>query len=187
MTKSLLDNSIFETKPNNYAVSNMIRDIWGEEPIYFDRFINALTDLPVKQYMILCNIYNLPFDFSETDIDIQKQNEAIQAFKEQNETFHFLVSTEINYLSEKLKSATELKNKILESNNFCIDWEIKFSATNLSARIKNALFHKGIYTINDLVNYGLEKKKILLIRNIGKDSIAELEEFLKKFALEIKE
>ena len=54
----------------------------------------------------------------------------------------------------------------------------------LPNRVKNCLRCEGIYTLNDLLEYS--KTKVAKIPNMGKQSMQELEEYLAKHKLELK-
>ena len=75
------------------------------------------------------------------------------------------------YLNEEIEIPSDLSEQLIE--------ELPFSI-----RAKNILKRENIITLEDLVNTTMEQ--LIQIKNIGKKSIKEIEEFLNKYNLRLK-
>ncbi|MCD6408079.1 DNA-directed RNA polymerase subunit alpha [bacterium] len=84
---------------------------------------------------------------------------------------HFTLIGENQIIGEKVKEAKEEEKKEP-------DLEIPISELKLSTRVCNALSSRNIKTLKDLLN--TPKEKFEEIKNLGKKSIEEIEEALKK-------
>ena len=98
----------------------------------------------------------------------------------------FLTVSKIDYLLTKAKELNQLNDRVLNDSSLFRDWEVKIEDLPLSPRIKNALKHKNIFTINNLSDYGFTEKNMLAIRNIGTLSLDELRRVIEPYGLILK-
>lgn len=186
---TLMADSNWESKNNNYCFSRLVRNVWGVEPFYFSTLKDVLRKLHPEHLSALAKAYALPIryiDYGEfTDSHLE---EALNSLKNLDEQYEILLITRKKHLKKKTDDVSHTRELIISGIGFNTNWDIKISDLNLSARIKNALRHSSILTINDLVNFGLSRKKFFWIRNLGDKSIDELNSLLQKdFGLKIED
>jgi len=99
-----------------------------------------------------------------------------------------ILSAHFDYLfsgKDTLKTKTDIiaqQKKEKNDNRFS---EIIIDELNLPSRVINALLREKIETVADLINIG--RKKLLVMKGVGKKSIDLIEEELKKLGIQLKE
>lgn len=181
--KSLAIDTKFSELRLAEKFSNMIRFVFGNRTFslhILQRAINnsfgTLTPLLTK--------FNLhTSDYSYTEEDLKR---SVEDLKILNESYNFLTVTKIDALLAEAQKLNRLNDRALNDSLLFRDWEVKIDDLPLSSRIKNALRHKQIFTINDLSDYGFSEKNILAIRNIGPLSLDELRRVIEPYGLILK-
>lgn len=183
--KSLAIDAKFRELREAEKYSNMIRFVFGNRTFLLDTLKTAMCDqISVSSFSlkVLKSKFDLPgshlIEFTNEDLNL-----AIESLKTLNDIYKFLTVSEIDYLLAKAKELNQLNDRVLNDSSLFRDWEIKIEDLPLSPRIKNALRHKNIFTINQLSDYGFTEKNMLAIRNIGTLSLDELRRVIEPYGL----
>lgn len=152
--------------------SDLVRDFFGLQTFSLEDLKEAIDELPADESIYLYQQFKL--NMNDEDEENEEFARSIQASAKQllyelNEKYYFLTESKIEHLQD-------LNAKVLLNSEYISDYSLKIEDSSLSTRVKTALTRKGITTIGDLIDY--RPKDLLMIRNLGKKSIQEIEKFL---------
>lgn len=184
--KNLAIDAKFSELKENEKYSNMIRFVFGNRTFSLNSLKRALPSAPVRSVYLEALLAKFGLIQISTKYKEENLKLGIEELKTLNKMYRFLTVSEIDYLLTKAKELNQLNDRVLNDSLLFRDWEVKIDDLPLSSRIKNALRHKNVFTINDLSDYGFSKKKMLEIRNIGLLSLDELRRVIEPYGLILK-
>ncbi len=179
--KNLAIDSKFCELEEAEKYSKMIQFVFGNKTFFLQdlkRYMESDSNLDALKAH-----FDLPgapknLKYSETSLRI-----AADRLKVINDVYQFLTVSRIDALLSKAQELNAKNDRVLNNSSLFRDWEVKLRDLPLSARIKNALKYKDIFTINDLSDYGFSEKNMLAIRNIGPLSLDELRRVIEPYGL----